>query len=191
MPDIGFLNGRFMPLSEIAISVEDRGFQFGDGVYEVIRTYKGVPFQLDAHLIRLDRSAKAIDLPIPFSRQQWNDFIQKGLRLGGYAESKVYIQLTRGVAPRDHLFPSRVQPTTVITIREMRSLDSTLRANGVEVITIEDLRWGRCDIKSLNLLPNVLARQRAKEAGAFEAIFVRGGYITEGSVSNIMLTQGG
>ncbi|MES4785253.1 MAG: amino acid aminotransferase, partial [Nitrospiraceae bacterium] len=78
-----------------------------------------------------------------------------------------------------------------LTIREMRSLDSTLRANGVEVITIEDLRWGRCDIKSLNLLPNVLARQRAKEAGAFEAIFVRGGYITEGSVSNIMLTQGG
>lgn len=191
MPDIGFLNGRFMPLNEVAISIEDRGFQFGDGVYEVIRTYKGRPFQLDAHLMRLERSAKAIDLQVPFIRQQWEDLVQEGIRLAAYSESKVYIQLTRGVAPRDHLFPLGVQPTVVMTIREMKPLDPVLYTNGVAVITTEDVRWGRCDIKSLNLLPNVLARQRAKEAGAFEAIFVHRGCITEGSVSNVIAVRDG
>jgi D-alanine transaminase len=191
MPEIGFLNGCFKPLAEILVPVEDRGYQFGDGVYEVIRTYRGVPFQLEAHLARLERSAKAIDLPEPCSAQQWADVVGEGIRLAGYAESKVYIQLTRGVAPRDHLFPPTASPTAVMTVREMRPLTPALRSTGVAAITVEDLRWGRCDIKSLNLLPNVMARQQAKEAGAFEAIFVRGREVTEGAVSNLMLARDG
>lgn len=190
MPDIGFLNGLFMPLGETMVLVEDRGYQFGDGVYEVIRTYHGRPFQLDAHLARLERSARAIELPMPFQTHEWQGYVAEGIRRGGYPESKVYIQLTRGVAPRDHLFPVAVRPTAVMTVREMQPLDSTLRAAGVGAITVEDLRWGRCDIKSVNLLPNVMGRQRAKESGAFEAIFVRGGEVTEGAVSNVMLVRG-
>ena len=191
MPEIGFLNGRFKPLGETLVPVEDRGYQFGDGVYEVIRTYRGVPFQLEAHLARLERSAKGIDLPMPYSAQQWADYVAEGVRLAGYAASKVYVQLTRGVAPRDHLFPPAASPTAVMTIREMRPLPQVLRSTGVAVITVEDLRWGRCDIKSLNLLPNVMARQQAKEAGAFEAIFVRRREVTEGAVSNLMLVRDG
>lgn len=191
MPDIGFLNGRFMPLDQAMVSVEDRGFQFGDGVYEVIRTYRGVPFRLEAHLGRLERSAKAIALALPYQSRDWQDFVLEGVRRGGYAESKVYIQLTRGAAPREHLFPVAARPTTVMTVREMRPLDAALRAAGVGVITVEDLRWGRCDVKSVNLLPNVMARQRAKEAGAFEAIFVRRGEVTEGTASNVMLVRAG
>ncbi|MGH7252405.1 MAG: D-amino-acid transaminase, partial [Nitrospiraceae bacterium] len=191
MPDIGFLNGRFMPLEETQVPVEDRGFQFGDGVYEVIRTYHGRPFQLDAHLARLERSAKGIELRVPFQTREWQGYVGEGIRRGGYAESKVYIQLTRGVAPRDHLFPAAARPTAVMTIREMQPLNPALRSAGVAAVTVEDLRWGRCDIKSVNLLPNVMARQRAKEGGAFEAIFVRGGEVTEGTVSNVMLVRGG
>jgi len=191
MPDIGFLNGRFMPLADTMVPVEDRGYQFGDGVYEVIRTYRGVPFHLEAHLARLERSAKAIHLPVTFQAREWTEYIAQGIRLAGYAESKAYIQLTRGVAPRDHLFPDGVRPTAVMTIREMRPLDPAMRAEGVGLMTVEDLRWGRCDIKSVNLLPNVMARQRAKEAGAFEAVFVRAGKVTEGAVSNVMLVRGG
>ena len=191
MPDIGFLNGRFMPLAEAMIPVEDRGYQFGDGVYEVIRTYRGAPFQLEAHVARLERSAVAIGLPLPFRTSEWSSYVGEGIRLAGYAESKVYIQLTRGVAPRDHLFPVGTPPTAVMTIRQMRSLDPVLCATGVPVITVADLRWGRCDIKSLNLLPNVMARQQAKDAGAFEAIFVRAGEVSEGAVSNVMLVRAG
>ncbi|MGH7230245.1 MAG: D-amino-acid transaminase [Nitrospiraceae bacterium] len=189
MSNVGFINGRFMPLEAAMVSVEDRGFQFGDGVYEVIRTYHGIPFLADEHLIRLDRSAGAIALTNPFSLRQWREFIEEGIRLGGYEESKVYIQLTRGTAPRDHSFPQQTAPTAVMTICAMRPLDQSTRSSGVEVITLNDFRWGRCDIKSLNLLSNVLARQRAKEAGAFEAIFVREGWITEGAVSNVMVVR--
>lgn len=191
MPDIGFLNGRFMPLEEAMVPVEDRGYQFGDGVYEVIRTYGGVPFRLEAHVSRLERSAQAIGLPVPYPLRQWRAFVTEGLRLGGYHESKVYIQLTRGVAPRDHLFPMGGDPTTVMTVREMRPLSPAVHETGVAVITMEDFRWGRCDIKSINLLPNVLARQRAKEAGAFEAVFVRDGTVTEAAVSNVMAVKAG
>jgi len=191
MPDIGFVNGRFLPLEEATVSVEDRGFQFGDGVYEVIRTYHGRPFHLDAHLARLERSAKAIELPLPWNIQQWTAHVHEGIKRGGYAESKVYLQLTRGAAPRDHSFPASTKPTAVMTVREMRPMDPALQASGVTVMTMDDWRWGRCDIKSVNLLPNVMARQKAKQAGAFEAVFVRNGLVTEGAVSNVMTVKAG
>lgn len=191
MPDIGFLNGCFLPLEQTRVSVEDRGFQFGDGIYEVVRTYRGTPFQLEAHLARLERSAKAIGLTMPYQARDWRDFVAEGIKRGGYEESKVYIQVTRGVAPRDHAFPAAASSTVVITIRAMKPLAQALRETGVGVVTMEDLRWGRCDIKSMNLLPNVMAKQRAHEAGAFEAVFVRDGLVTEGAVSNVMVVQAG
>jgi len=191
MPDVGFVNGRFMPLAQAAVPVEDRGYQFGDGVYEVVRTYQGKPFQLEAHLVRLERSAEAIGVSVPYPRQEWERLMTEGLRQAGYEDSKIYVQLTRGVAPRDHVFPVDAQPTVVMTIRELHSLPASVHKAGVEAVTMEDLRWGRCDIKSLNLLPNVMGRQRAKEAGAFEAIFVRNGLVTEGSVSNVMVVRDG
>ncbi len=190
MPDIGFVNGQFMPLADAVVSVEDRGFQFGDGVYEVIRTYGGRPFHLNAHLARLERSAKAIDLPCPLSPAQWAERVAEGIRLAGYRECKVYLQLTRGPAPRDHIFPTAVHPTVVMTVRELHPLSDSLRS-GVSAITLPDFRWGRCDIKSIGLLANVLARQRAKDAGAFEAIFIRDGEVTEGAVSNVMIVRRG
>ncbi|MGH7256581.1 MAG: aminotransferase class IV, partial [Nitrospirales bacterium] len=191
MPDIGFLNGRFLPLEETRVSVEDRGFLFGDGVYEVIRTYRGRPFREEAHLARLERSASAIQLRPPYSIQEWRGWIEEGIRRSGYPEAKIYIQVTRGAAPRDHAFPEGVSPTAVMTVRTMPPPAPSLHTDGVSVVTLEDPRWARCDIKSVNLLANVLARQRAREAGAFEVLFLRGGEVTEGAVSNVMVVQGG
>lgn len=191
MPDIGFVNGRFLPLGEAAVSVEDRGFQLGDGIYEVIRTYGGAPFRLEAHLERLERSARAIHLTLPYSAGEWTAYIKEGIGRAGYRESKVYLQVTRGAAPRDHQIPEGLAPTAVMTVRAMSELDPRHREEGVGVVTLEDIRWGRCDIKSIDLLPNVLARRHAREAGAFETIFVRDGQLAEGAVANIMIVQAG
>jgi D-alanine transaminase len=191
MPDIAFINGRFLPWKDATVSIDDRGFQFGDGVYEVVRTYRGVPFELSAHLDRLNRSAQELRLVQPYSLTQWTRWIQQGLSQAGYQEAKVYIQITRGAAPRDHAFPPEIPPTVVMTIRELHPLGSEIRRVGAVACTCEDLRWGRCDIKSLNLLGNVLAREEAKKAGVFEAILVKDGLVTEGSLSNVMAVQSG
>ncbi len=191
MPDIAYVNGRFGPLAEAMVSIEDRGFQFGDGVYEVIRTYCGQPFAVDRHLSRFERSAQALQLSLGHTKAQWNSLIQEGLRLSRFPETKIYLQITRGQAPRDHPFPPSLAPTTVLTFRELHPLEVSVRKAGVQAITMDDIRWGRCDIKSVNLLANVLARQRAKEAGVFEAILLRGGVVTEGSVSNVLVVKNG
>jgi D-alanine transaminase len=191
VPDIAFINGRFVPWENATVPIEDRGFQFGDGVYEVIRTYRGKPFELDAHLRRLDRSAAELQLPSPYRHAEWRAWIDAGIRQAGYPEAKIYLQITRGVAPRDHAFPADARPTTVMTIRELHPLSDDTRSRGVKAKTVEDLRWGRCDIKSVNLLPNVLARQDAKRAGVFEAILVKDGWVTEGSVSNVLAVRQG
>ncbi|NGZ95047.1 MAG: D-amino-acid transaminase [Nitrospira sp. WS110] len=191
MPDVAFINGRFVPWQDATVSIDDRGFQFGDAVYEVIRTYRGIPFQLEAHLVRLERSARELFIPQPYSRAQWREWIQYGLSLAGYQEVKIYIQITRGVAPREHSFPSQSRPTIVMTIRELQGLPSEIRRAGVTACTREDLRWGRCDIKSVNLLANVLAREEARKAGVFETIFVREGLVMEGALSNVMAVRDG
>jgi D-alanine transaminase len=191
VPNVAFINGAFVPLAEAKVSIEDRGFQFGDGVYEVIRTYKGRPFSLDAHLARLDRSAAALELTQPYSRAEWTRHVLEGVKRAAYPEAKIYIQITRGVAPRDHAYSDDATPTAVMTVREFHSLDRSVQATGVEAMTTEDIRWGRCDIKSVNLLANVLARQQVKQARVFEAILVNEGLVTEGAVSNVMVVQGG
>lgn len=191
VPETAFLNGRFLPLAEAAVSIEDRGFQFGDGVYEVIRTYRGRPFKLDAHLARLDRSAQAIDLRQPYPFERWVEYVTEGLRLGDFPETKIYVQITRGTAPRDHAYAPDLQPTVLMTIRELQPLNATFQSTGVAAMTMKDIRWGRCDIKSINLLANVLARQQAKKRGVFESILVRDGQVTEGAVSNVFIVQDG
>ncbi len=191
MPNVAFVNGAFVPLAEAKVSIEDRGFQFGDAIYEVIRTYKGHPFALEDHLARLERSATALDLTQPYSRAEWTHHVLEGVRRADYPEAKIYIQLSRGVAPRDHAYSADGPPTVVMTVREFHPLDRSVQAAGVEVMTTEDIRWGRCDIKSVNLLANVLARQQAKQAQVFEAILVKEGLITEGAVSNVMVVRGG
>ena len=191
VPETAFLNGRFLPLAEATVSIEDRGFQFGDGVYEVIRTYRGRPFKLDAHLARLDRSAQAIDLRQPYPFERWVESVTEGLRLGDFPETKIYVQITRGTAPRDHAYAPDLQPTVLMTFRELQPLNATFPSTGVAAMTMKDIRWGRCDIKSINLLANVLARQQAKKRGVFESILVRDGQVTEGAVSNVFIVQDG
>jgi len=189
MPNIAWLNGKFLPLEEATVSIEDRGFQFGDGIYEVIRVYGGRPFRLDEHLSRLAQSAQAISIPLTIEAKEWKAFIREGLERSTYSECKVYIQVTRGVAPREHLFPETTRPTIVMTFREMADLPARLNQQGVPVITLPDLRWARCSVKSLNLLPNILAKQQANEAGAFEALFIKDGMVTEGTSSNVILVK--
>ena len=191
MPDIGYLNGRFSPLAELTISPDDRGFLFGDGVYEVIRAYHGIPAFWEEHYTRLLRSTKEISLSFHEDQQKFHSLLLTGIQKSEYDEGKVYIQITRGVAPREHGFPVKVEPTVFFSFREMSALPIEMIRDGVKIITVPDIRWGRCDIKSLNLLPNVLAKQQAQEAQVFEAIFVRDGLVIEGATSNIFIVKGG
>lgn len=190
MPNIAVINGKFMPLASAKVSVEDRGFLFGDGIYELIRNHEGQLFRLDEHLQRMERSAQAIQLDLRHSRKEWKGLITKAMERSRIRESKIYVEVTRGAAPRSHAFPQGVASTTVITVRPFEPIPERFRNRGVRVITTQDLRWGRCDIKSLNLLPNILAKQQAVRSGAFEAIFTRSGEIAEGTSSNVFAVFG-
>jgi len=191
VPEVAFINGRFLPLADATVSIEDRGFQFGDGVYEVIRTYHGRPFEVEAHLARLDRSAQAIQLPQPYSSARWSQLILEGIERAAYPESKIYLQVTRGTAPRDHSYAPDLVPTVVMTVRELSPLAASVKSRGGVAMTMEDIRWGRCDIKSINLLANVIARQQSKQAGVFETILIKDGSVTEGAVSNVVVVRDG
>lgn len=190
MPNIAFVNGKWSSLSTAKVSVEDRGFQFGDGIYELIRTYRGELFHIDSHLARLGASAKEIEITLPYTAAQLERIIRLGCRRSGFADVKIYIQVTRGAAPRLHSFPPKTKPTVVMTFREFEPLPSKLHEQGVAVISTPDIRWARCNVKSLNLLPNVLGREQALRAGAFEAIFIRDGKVTEGAGSNLFAVIG-
>ena len=189
MPDIAFVNDVFLPLSEARVSVEDHGFQFGDGVYELIRVYAGRPFHLTEHLDRLEQSARAVAIPVPYSRERWTALVAEAVSRSRYPEAKVYIQLTRGVGPRDHMLASPVPPTVVLTVRALVPPDPVLYARGVDVVTVPDIRWAWCNVKSVSLLANVLAKQQAREKGAFEALFVRDGQVLEGATSNVAVVR--
>lgn len=191
MPDIAFVNDVFMPLSEARVSVEDRGFQFGDGVYELLRVYAGTPFQPSQHVARLARSAAALGISLPYDSTRWVTLIIEAVARSGYLSAKVYIQLTRGAGAREHAFGGPLTPTVVMTVRALDASDGVLYASGASVITVPDIRWARCDIKSVCLLANVLAKQQARDAGASEALFVRDGCVWEGATSNVMIVQSG
>lgn len=190
MPNIAFVNGKWSRLSAAKISIEDRGFQFGDGVYEVIRTYGEAVFGLKAHLARLKTSAEAIEISVPHKTSQLEKIIALGCRKCGFKDIVIYIQLTRGSASRSHPFPKKKKPTLVMTFRPYTPIQKTMREKGVSLISTPDIRWNNCHIKSLNLLPNVMAREQAKRSGAFEAIFIRDGKVTEGAASNLFAVFG-
>ncbi|MFQ5597133.1 MAG: aminotransferase class IV [Nitrospiria bacterium] len=190
MPNIAFVNGTWSRLSEARISIEDRGLQFGDGVYEVIRTYGKEVFGLREHLARLKKSADAVEIPIPYASARLEKIIRLGCLKCRFADAVVYLQLTRGSARRNHAFPKRARPTLVITFRPAGRIPKKDRENGVSAVSLPDIRWGNCHIKSLNLLPNVMAREQAIRSGAFEAILVRNGEVTEGSGSNLFSVFG-
>jgi D-alanine transaminase len=179
---IAYFNNHFVPKDEIRISPDDRGFLFGDGVYEVIRTYRGRLFKPDEHFRRLERSLREIRIA-GVDVESFHDIAQELLKRNDLLarDATIYIQVTRGAAPRQHAFPD--SPTAPTVYLSAAPLDPP-RAAGAKVILVPDLRWARCDIKSVALLPNVLANQQAKESGADEALFVRDGAVTEGSHSN-------
>jgi len=185
MPEIAYVNGKFTPLEEAVVSIDDRGYQFADGVYEVIGTYGGRPYAMEKHLQRLERSLRElyIDVDIGENGLDLERLVAEGMERSGFEETFIYIQITRGVAPRNHAFPDPPpEPTVVMTFKEAWRQSSERYEVGAKVITTEDLRWKRCDIKSISLLANILAKEEAHRAGASEALLIDDrGRITEGS----------
>jgi D-alanine transaminase len=180
--DTVFLNGQFLPLSEAKISVLDRGFLFGDGVYEVIPVYNRQFFHLPEHLQRLDSSLKNIYLPSPYNHQQWQKLLTALLQ--PIADQYIYLQITRGVmAKRDHAFPEAIEPTVFAMSSPIHQ--TTDLQQGVKAITLDDTRWGLCNVKAITLLANILLRQQAVEQDCTEAILIKDGYVSEGAASNI------
>lgn len=186
--EIGFINGEFIDISKPVIPIQERGHQFGDGVYEVVRVYQSTPVLLDEHLERLEKSAQAIQLSLPYSIAEIKKLITEGLNRSGIQEAEVYFQVTRGIADRNHLFPD-VKPSFTMTIRPVRTIPDELYSTGIKVMTVEDERWANCYIKSLNLLPNILAKQLANNHGNYEAIFINSGFVKEGSSTNVFVVK--
>jgi len=187
-----YLNGRFLPRDEACVPVMDRGFLFGDSVYEVIPVYGGHLFRLEHHLSRLDDSLAAIRMPDPLSHEAWRGVLRElvGQRPG--EDQSVYLQVTRGPAEkRDHAIPDVVTPTVFAMATPLAPIDPAVASDGIAAITLDDLRWQRCNIKATTLLANVLARQLAKEQGALEAILVRDGLALEGAASNLFVFASG
>ncbi len=186
-----YLNGELTPLSEARIPVLDRGFIFGDGIYEVIPIYHGKPFRGSQHLARLGRSLASIGIPNPHDEAGWLAVIARVVAANGLADQMIYIQVTRGVAKRAHAFPQTVTPTVLVMTNPMALPPAATVERGVACITIEDRRWLNCQIKSTSLLGNVLAAQAAAEAGVTEAIQFRDGWLTEASSSNVWVVSRG
>ena len=192
MSRLAYVNGRFLRHGEAGVSIEDRGYQLGDGVYEVWAVIGGRLTDAEGHFARLQRSLGELQIPMPMSPAALMVALRETIRRNRVRYGLVYLQVTRGVARRDHAFPDvPIAPTVVITAHATDGEAAQARATkGVSVITLPDTRWGRCDIKSINLLPNVLAKQAAKEEGAFEAWFVDGsGLVTEGASSNAWIVD--
>ena len=190
MSRIAYVNGRYLPLHRPAVGIEDRGFQFADGVYEVIKVLDGRPRDLARHLDRLERSMAALEIRPPASRDSLQAVIREVLRRNGLRQALLYIQVTRGAAARNHVFPTGARSSLVVTARRPAFPSAGERQAGIGVITQPDFRWGRCDIKSISLLANVLARQKAREHGCREAWLVADdGRVTEGSASNVYLVD--
>ncbi|MBX6320202.1 MAG: D-amino-acid transaminase [Rhodospirillaceae bacterium] len=193
MPRYAYVNGRFLRHADAAVHIEDRGYQFADGVYEVIAVHGGRLVDAEPHLDRLDRSLRELRIAWPVPRRVLGMLMHDLVRRNGVRLGLIYLQVSRGVAPRDHKFPARCEPALVMTTKRLKPLPAALVETGVAVITIPDIRWARPDIKSVSLLPNVLGKQQAVEAGAFEAWLVdREGFVTEGTSTNawIVTAQG-
>jgi D-alanine transaminase len=191
MSRIAYVNGQYIRHAEAAVHIDDRGFQFADGVYEVWSLQRGRLLDTDAHLERLERSLGELRIDRPMTRPALMAVLHETVRRNRVRDGLVYLQITRGAAPRDHAFPKDAAPTVVVTVRRIDQAALARRArDGVRVVTTPDIRWGRCDIKSVSLLPNVLAKQAAREAGAYEAWLVdEAGYVTEGTSSTAWIVD--
>lgn len=179
-----FLNGEFVAADQAKVSVFDRGFLLGDGVYEVIPVYAGRCFRLEGHLLRLQNSLDGVRMANPLSDLDWQSMIEALVERNGGGDQSVYLQVTRGVAPRDHVFPKNVTPTAFAMSNPLQPVPESYKTKGIAAITVPDIRWQNCHIKAITLLPNSLLKQQAQDAGAQEALLIRDGYLTEGSASN-------
>ncbi len=188
-----YLNGRFLPLAEAGISPLDRGFLYGDGVYEVIPVYSRKAFRIDEHLQRLQATLDGIKMANPLPASEWKAVILHLIEAAPWDDQSIYLQVTRGADDkRDHAFPSTsVPPTAFAFASPLITTPAEVRAKGVAAITVPDLRWSRCDLKVVSLLANVLARQQAVEQGCAEALLIRDGYVKEGAASNIFIVKDG
>lgn len=188
---IAHFNGELLPLDRIAISPLDRGFIFGDGVYEVVPVYARQPFRMPQHLARLQHSLDGIRLANPHPMATWEDLVAELISRQSFADQAVYIQVTRGVAKRDHAFPQGVAPTVFMMSNPLLLPTPAQVERGVDVITAQDNRWLRCDLKTTSLLGNVLMRQLAADHGAVETVLFRDGHLTEASASNVLIVHNG
>lgn len=191
MPDLAYVNGKIIPIEKAVVPIEDRGYQFGDGVYEFIASYEGHLFMLEEHLDRLERSMQELAFD-PISRADIRKAVLDLFNRSGYQRAGIYIQISRGVAPRNHAITPGMFPQIIMTIRPVKEVPEALRRNGATAITVEDIRWGRCDIKTVQLLANSLAKQKSLDAGCDDAIFVSNqGIVREGTSSNLFIVSGG
>lgn len=187
---IVYLNGEYLDINEAKISVLDRGFIFGDGVYEVIPAYAGRLFRFQEHIERLNNSLKAIRLTLNISFPQWQEIIQQLIQKNGEGDWSIYLHITRGVAKRDHSFPAKeVEPTIFIMCNPIYPQSESIKEKGIKAVTLIDNRWLNCHIKAISLLPNILLRQQATDAGSYEAILIREGLATEGAASNLFIVK--
>ncbi len=183
-----YINGSYMPIEEATVPVLDRGFIFGDGVYEVIPAFAGRLFRFDEHMQRMHNSLHAVNIANPMSDSEWRSMLEQLMTLNGGGDQSIYFQVTRGVAPRDHVLARPITPTVFAM---SHPLPSRMKVEAVSAMSCEDIRWQRCNIKAISLLPNVLLRQGAMEQGAYEAILIRDGLVTEGAASNVFVVKAG
>jgi D-alanine transaminase len=189
VPTVVFLNGEFLPAERAAISPLDRGFVFGDGVYEVIPVYGGRLFRLGEHLRRLADSLAGVRIATLYDDAGWTRILRELVARHDAHDQSVYLQVTRGVARRDHAFPLDIAPTVFAMSTPLAPVPEEIRSRGVVALTLQDTRWEYCHLKTISLLPNVLLRQQAFDQGAAEAILIRNGEITEGAASNVFVVR--
>jgi D-alanine transaminase len=192
MSRIAYVNGRYVAQPDASVNIEDRGYQFGDGIYEVVHLYDGRFIDEDLHLARLERSLREIALPMPMPLASLRMVLREVARRNRVTEGLLYMQVTRGVARRDHAFPNKpIPPALVVTVKRIAPYPTNVDRWGAAAITMPDLRWARCDIKTVNLLPNCLARQAAREKGAIEAVLYdeATGMVTEGAATSFWIVD--
>ena len=187
-----YINGEYLPQSQAKVSVLDRGFLYGDGVYEVIPVFSGKPLRLNKHLERLQRSMNRVLLDNPLTQEQWQEIFQTLLDSNPGGDRSIYLQVTRGAAPvRDLSLSTDVEPTVFVMVNDIKPVDFARLENGIEAVTVDDFRWKACDIKSISLIANVMIRLRANELNVMDAVMVRDGLVTEGTASNIFVVHQG
>ena len=189
---LAYLNGEFLPRAQARLPITDRGLLFGDSVYEVVPAYGGRPFRVEHHLRRLDRSLAAIRMENPLSHAQWRQVFEQLTRQLPGQDQSIYLQVTRGAYPvRNHVIPAETRPNVLAFVAPMSPRDDAVARQGIRVITLDDIRWHRCDIKATTLLANVLARAQASDEDADEAILIRNGAAMEGTASNLFVVSNG